>query len=117
LSSKTACLSTISDLKFPFILKKDQLEAIDTWLENGCRISVIYIAEELIYVNDTKDYTILKLVKAAIEKEGDTSKELFKEKAICHTSIKTKMKFNIPIILLSRIVTDHVLYYLILILN
>jgi hypothetical protein len=33
-------------------------------------------------VNDTKDYTILKLVKAAIEKEGDTSKELFKEKTI-----------------------------------
>jgi hypothetical protein len=47
----------------------------------------------------------------------DTSKELFKEKATCHTSIKTKMKFNIPIILLSRIVTDHVLYYLVLISN
>lgn len=30
---------------------------------------------------------------------------------------KDKMKFNIPIILLSRIVTDHVLYYLVLILN
>ena len=90
MSSKTACLSAISDLKFPFVLKKDQLEAIDTWLENGCRISVKYIAEELIYVNDTKDYTILKLVKAAIEKEGDTSKELFKEKTILSYSDKDK---------------------------
>lgn len=73
----------------------------------------------MIYVNDTKDNNILKLVKAAIEKKGDTSKELFKEKRFCHTSIKIKikMKFNIPIILLSRIVTDHVLYYLVLISN
>ena len=33
--------------KFPFVLKKDQLEAIYACLENGSRISVIYIAEEL----------------------------------------------------------------------
>jgi hypothetical protein len=73
----------------------------------------------VIDVNDTKDNNILKLVKAAIKKKGDTSKELFKEKQFCHTSIKIKikMKFNIPIILLSRIVTDHVLYYLVLISN
>jgi hypothetical protein len=45
------------------------------------------------------------------------AKNCSKKKRFCHTSIKTKMKFNIPIILLSRIVTDHVLYYLVLILN
>jgi superfamily II DNA or RNA helicase len=33
----------ISDLKFSFVLEKDQLEAIHAWLENGCRGSVIYI--------------------------------------------------------------------------
>jgi hypothetical protein len=73
----------------------------------------------VIYVNDTKDNNILKLVKAVIKKKGDISKELFKEKQFCHTSIKIKikMKFNIPIILLSRIVTDRVLYYLVLISN
>jgi hypothetical protein len=73
----------------------------------------------VIDVNDTKDNNILKLVKAAIKKKGDTNKELFKEKQFCHTSIKIKikMKFNIPIILLSRIVTDRVLYYLVLISN
>jgi superfamily II DNA or RNA helicase len=32
----------ISDLKFSFVLEKDQLEAIHAWLENGCRGSVIY---------------------------------------------------------------------------
>lgn len=42
MSSKTACLPAISDLKFPFVIKKDQLEAIDAWLENGSRISVVY---------------------------------------------------------------------------
>lgn len=37
----------ISDLEFSFVLEKDQLEAIDAWLENGYRGSVIYIAQEL----------------------------------------------------------------------
>jgi superfamily II DNA or RNA helicase len=32
----------ISSLKFPFMLKKDQLEAIDAWLKNGLRGSIIY---------------------------------------------------------------------------
>jgi superfamily II DNA or RNA helicase len=32
----------ISTLKFPFVLKKDQLEAIDAWLKNGLRGSIIY---------------------------------------------------------------------------
>jgi superfamily II DNA or RNA helicase len=32
----------ISALKFPFMLKKDQLEAIDAWLKNGLRGSIIY---------------------------------------------------------------------------
>jgi superfamily II DNA or RNA helicase len=35
-------VSGISTLKFPFMLKKDQLEAIDAWLKNGLRGSVIY---------------------------------------------------------------------------
>jgi superfamily II DNA or RNA helicase len=32
----------ISALKFPFMLKKDQFEAIDAWLKNGLRGSIIY---------------------------------------------------------------------------
>jgi superfamily II DNA or RNA helicase len=44
----------------------------------GKNRALIYV----IYVNDTKDNNILKLVKEAIEKKGDTSKELFKEKTI-----------------------------------
>ena len=35
-------MSAISTLKFPFVLKKDQLEAIDAWLKNGLRGSLIY---------------------------------------------------------------------------
>lgn len=35
-------MSAISTLKFPFVLKKDQLEAIDAWLKNGLRGSIIY---------------------------------------------------------------------------
>ncbi|HZC48097.1 MAG TPA: hypothetical protein VE244_03440 [Nitrososphaeraceae archaeon] len=47
MSSKTTCMPPISDLEFSFVLEKDQLEAIDAWLENGYRGSVIYIAQEL----------------------------------------------------------------------
>ena len=32
----------ISSLRFPFELKKDQKEAADAWMENGCRGSVIF---------------------------------------------------------------------------
>ena len=35
-------MPAISTLKFPFVLKKDQLEAIDAWLKNGLRGSLIY---------------------------------------------------------------------------
>lgn len=35
-------MPAISTLKFPFVLKKDQLEAIDAWLKNGLRGSIIY---------------------------------------------------------------------------
>ena len=35
-------MPAISALKFPFMLKKDQLEAIDAWLKNGLRGSIIY---------------------------------------------------------------------------
>lgn len=34
--------AAISYLKFPFYLKKDQLEAVDAWISNGSRGSVIY---------------------------------------------------------------------------
>ncbi|HEY7506528.1 MAG TPA: DEAD/DEAH box helicase [Nitrososphaera sp.] len=32
----------ISSLKFPFQLKKDQMEAAEAWIQNGCRGSVIF---------------------------------------------------------------------------
>lgn len=32
----------ISELRFPFELKKDQLDAVEAWIENGLRGSVIY---------------------------------------------------------------------------
>jgi superfamily II DNA or RNA helicase len=32
----------ISSLKFPFQLKKDQIEAAEAWIQNGCRGSVIF---------------------------------------------------------------------------
>ena len=35
-------MPAIPTLKFPFVLKKDQLEAIDAWLKNGLRGSIIY---------------------------------------------------------------------------
>ena len=35
-------MPAISSLQFPFLLKKDQLEAIDAWLKNGLRGSIIY---------------------------------------------------------------------------
>jgi superfamily II DNA or RNA helicase len=34
--------AAISYLKFPFYLKKDQLEAVDAWISNGLRGSIIY---------------------------------------------------------------------------
>jgi hypothetical protein len=68
-------------------------------------------------VNDTKVDNILKLVEAVIEKRRKSNRESFKKKRFCHTLIKIKMKINISIILLSRIVTGHVSYYLVLISN
>jgi superfamily II DNA or RNA helicase len=35
-------LSAISAIQFPFELKRDQLEAADAWIGNGCRGSVIF---------------------------------------------------------------------------
>jgi superfamily II DNA or RNA helicase len=32
----------ISSLRFPFELKKDQVEAVEAWMQNGCRGSVIF---------------------------------------------------------------------------
>src|SRR5215469_1151345 len=40
--SSSASLSAISSLKFPFKLTKDQIEAVDAWITNGCRGSIIY---------------------------------------------------------------------------
>ncbi|HEX2557235.1 MAG TPA: DEAD/DEAH box helicase family protein, partial [Nitrososphaera sp.] len=34
--------SAISSVRFPFALKKDQLDAADAWMANGCRGSVIF---------------------------------------------------------------------------
>ncbi|HEX9677611.1 DEAD/DEAH box helicase [Nitrososphaera sp.] len=35
-------MPAISALKFPFDLKRDQIEAVEAWMQNGCRGSVIY---------------------------------------------------------------------------
>ena len=32
----------ISSLKFPFVLKPDQVAAVDSWIKNGYRGSIIY---------------------------------------------------------------------------
>ncbi len=38
----SASSSAISSLKFPFDLTKDQLEAVDAWVSNGYKGSIIY---------------------------------------------------------------------------
>src|SRR5215467_16177209 len=40
--SSTTTISAISLLKFPFKLTKDQIDAVDAWMSNGCRGSIIY---------------------------------------------------------------------------
>jgi superfamily II DNA or RNA helicase len=40
--SSSVSLSAISSLKFPFKLTKDQIEAVDAWITNGYRGSIIY---------------------------------------------------------------------------
>jgi superfamily II DNA or RNA helicase len=35
-------MSAISSLKFPFKLTKDQIEAVDAWITNGYRGSIMY---------------------------------------------------------------------------
>lgn len=35
-------MPAISNIRFPFELKKDQLEAVESWLQNSCRGSVIF---------------------------------------------------------------------------
>ncbi|HET7345249.1 MAG TPA: DEAD/DEAH box helicase family protein, partial [Nitrososphaeraceae archaeon] len=41
-STSTVSSSAISSLKFPFKLTKDQLEAVDAWVSNGYKGSIIY---------------------------------------------------------------------------
>src|SRR5918912_3692343 len=38
----TVSIPAISSLKFPFKLTKDQLEAVDAWISNGYKGSIIY---------------------------------------------------------------------------
>src|SRR6188472_1512958 len=40
--SRPSLISAISSLKFPFKLTKDQIEAVDAWITNGYRGSIIY---------------------------------------------------------------------------
>src|SRR5215471_14069768 len=40
--STTTTISAISLLKFPFKLTKDQTDAVDAWMSNGCKGSIIY---------------------------------------------------------------------------
>ena len=32
----------ISQLKFPFILKDDQIDAVNVWMSNNCRGTILY---------------------------------------------------------------------------
>ena len=41
-TSPPPIISAISSLKFPFKLTKDQIEAVDAWIKNGNRGSIIY---------------------------------------------------------------------------
>jgi superfamily II DNA or RNA helicase len=41
-STTTTTISAISLLKFPFKLTKDQIDAIEAWISNGCKGSIIY---------------------------------------------------------------------------
>ena len=41
-TSGPAIVSAISSLKFPFRLTKDQIEAVDSWITNGYKGSIIY---------------------------------------------------------------------------
>src|SRR6187200_1183181 len=40
--SQPPIISAISSLKFPFKLTKDQIEAVDAWVSNGYKGSIIY---------------------------------------------------------------------------
>ena len=40
--STTASTAAISKLKFPFSLTKDQVEAVEAWIENDFRGTVLY---------------------------------------------------------------------------
>ncbi|HXG08128.1 MAG TPA: DEAD/DEAH box helicase family protein, partial [Nitrososphaera sp.] len=41
-TSTAAAPPAIAALRFPFDLKRDQLDAADSWVRNGCRGSVVY---------------------------------------------------------------------------
>jgi superfamily II DNA or RNA helicase len=41
-AEKSVTPSAISSLKFPFELTKDQIEAVDAWVSNGYKGSIIY---------------------------------------------------------------------------
>src|SRR5947209_11550255 len=41
-TSPPPIISAISSLKFPFKLTKDQIEAVDAWIANGYKGSIIY---------------------------------------------------------------------------
>src|SRR5438067_12112624 len=40
--SRPPIISAISSLKFPFTLTNDQIEAVDAWIRNGYKGSIIY---------------------------------------------------------------------------
>jgi superfamily II DNA or RNA helicase len=40
--SRPPIIPAISSLKFPFKLTKDQIEAVDAWVSNGYKGSIIY---------------------------------------------------------------------------
>ncbi|WP_415283049.1 DEAD/DEAH box helicase [Candidatus Nitrososphaera sp. FF02] len=57
-------MPAIADLRFPFELKKDQTEAAEAWLQNGCRGSVIFST------GTGKTEIAFECAKRAAEKSG-----------------------------------------------
>src|SRR5215213_3096529 len=40
--SESTTTTAISQLKFPFSLKEDQIDAVNAWIDNDCRGTIVY---------------------------------------------------------------------------
>jgi hypothetical protein len=65
-STNTVYTSAISQLKFPFSLTKDQVEAVEAWIENDFRSTVLYLLFFEEYGKFKRSDTIKILIKDLI---------------------------------------------------